>query len=251
MAQVLDALSGCFRLGRTAGRCLIPSFDDPLHLHFVDVCALQPRVAESVFVHEVLARAPRSCKMVQQSLSVRELTEWPAAEVGDWFVLRTRARQEKILAQDLAARSIFCFLPLIRTVRYYGEHKARVEVPLFAGYLFLRGSVDDAYTADRTQRVAQIIDVADQSRLDAELRSLYLALRNVTTLDPYPYLKQGVHVEVRSGPFRGIQGVVESRARMNLLVLQVEMLGRAVSLEIDPALLEVIDAPGVRQTPAR
>jgi transcription antitermination factor NusG len=53
-------------------------------------------------------------------------------------------------------------------------------------------------------------------------------------------LKKGVRVEVRSGPFRGLQGVIEGRASANRLILQVDLLGRAVSLEIDPTLLDPI-----------
>jgi transcription termination/antitermination protein NusG len=165
-----------------------------------------------------------------------------AAEALDlWFVLRTKSRQEKILAGELSARGIRSFLPLMNCTRYYGGRKMQVELPVFPGYLFLRGEVDDAYEADRTRRVAQIIKVVDQTRLDQELCNLRLALQGSAPLDPYPYLRAGVRVEVRAGPFRGLQGVVEPGGRRNRLVLQVEILGRAVSLEIDPSLLDVID----------
>lgn len=190
--------------------------------------------------------------MGQVSASQRSPTVcWPGHEAGLWFVLRTRARQEKILANDLAARSIPSFLPLVNAVRYYGGRKAFVELPLFPGYVFLRGSHDDAYSADRTRRVAQILPVLDQAKLDTELQSLHLALSHDAPLDPFPYLKKGVRVEVRSGPFRGVQGLIEDRSRSNLLILQVEMLGRAVSLEIDASLLEVIDGQQVRPSRSR
>lgn len=167
--------------------------------------------------------------------------EWPAADLGDWFVLRTRARQEKVLAADLAAQSIGHFLPLIKSVRYYAGRRAVVEAPLFPGYVFLRGARDDAYTADRTRRIAQIVTVTNQAKLDGELQGLFLAVTNGAPLDPYPYLTKGTLVEVRAGPFRGMRGLIECRSRANLLILQVEMLGRAVSLEIDGSLLDVID----------
>src|SRR4051812_38859188 len=125
----------------------------------------------------------------------------PATTAGTWFVLRTRSRQEKILASELSARGIANFLPLITCTKYYGGRKVRVELPLFQGYLFLRGGMDQAYEADRTDRVAQIICVADQRRLAQELRDIEFALRATVSLDPYPYLQAGVRVEVRDGPF--------------------------------------------------
>jgi len=57
-------------------------------------------------------------------------------------------------------------------------------------------------------------------------------------LELYPFLRVGVRVEVRSGPLRGLQGLIEDRTRRNRLVLQVNMLGKAASLEIDGALLD-------------
>jgi transcription antitermination factor NusG len=167
---------------------------------------------------------------------------FPDKSLGEWLVLHTRSRQEKALADDLAAMQIAHFLPLIKQARYYGRRKLSVELPLFGCYLFMRGARDDAYRADRTKRVAKIIAVADQEKLDWELRNLYLALMRNAVLDPYPYLVSGAAVEVRSGPFRGLQGIVDHRISPNRLILAVEMLGRAVSLEMDAALLDAVAA---------
>jgi transcription antitermination factor NusG len=166
--------------------------------------------------------------------------ELPPADVGNWHLLHTKSRQEKVVAADLAAMGIAYYLPLVRQVRYYGRRKAKVAMPLFPGYVFLRGSLDQVYEADRTKRIANIIAVNAQAQLDWELRNLHLALSKDAELRPFPFLKKGVRVEVRSGPFRGLQGIIEGPAAENRLILQVDMLGRAVGLEIDAALLDAI-----------
>src|SRR3954471_10558787 len=99
--------------------------------------------------------------------------DWPDASHGYWLVLRTRSRQEKALAKDLAARGVGHFLPLVVRTKFYGDRKIKVELPLFPGYLFLRGPLDAAYDADRSGRVAQIIPVHDQKQFDGELRSIH------------------------------------------------------------------------------
>jgi transcription antitermination factor NusG len=165
---------------------------------------------------------------------------WPDIGVGAWFVLRTKARQEKIIARDLDARGIGNFLPLVTCTKFYAGRRTRVELPLFPGYVFLHGDVEHAYEADRTRRIAQIIRVPDQRRLNDELRNIHFALSVEATLDPYPFLRAGVRVEVREGPFRGLQGIVEDRSRMDRLILRVDTLGHAVSLEIDGSLLDVL-----------
>ncbi|MEX2671997.1 MAG: transcription termination/antitermination NusG family protein [Phycisphaeraceae bacterium] len=162
-------------------------------------------------------------------------------DAGEWFVLHTRSRQEKALAADLAARRVGHFLPLIKQMRQYGRRKMPVQMPMFPGYLFLRGSLEQVYEADRTRRVSQIIRVSDQSQMDWELRNISQALSRDVVFDPYPHLTRGRRVEVRSGPMRGIQGRVEDHVKPDRLLLQVEMLGRAMSVEIDGALLDCID----------
>ena len=158
-----------------------------------------------------------------------------------WFVLHTRSRQEKAVAAHLAARQIPHFLPLMPHVRYYGRRKLIVELPLFPSYVFLHGRLEQAYEADRTRRLSRIIHVADQQQIEWELNNLRLAVEKQVPLDPYPHLKLGIRAEVRSGPFRGLQGVIEDRTRVDRLVLQIDMLGRAMSLEIEGALLEPLE----------
>jgi transcriptional antiterminator RfaH len=164
-----------------------------------------------------------------------------AASDGRWIVLQTRSRQEKAVAADLRALGVGHYLPLVKQVRYYGRRKARVQVPLFPGYVFLHGHRDDAFAADRLKRIATILSVSDQEQIDWELRNIHLALGQSAHLDPHPHLAQGTRVEVRSGPFQGLQGIVENRDRLDRVVLQVNYLNRAMSLEIDAALLELLD----------
>jgi transcription antitermination factor NusG len=172
---------------------------------------------------------------------VHWLSEGVVPEEYQWHVLHTSSRQEKVLAETLSAMGVAHFLPLVQQTRYYGKRKATIEAPLFAGYVFVLCELDQVYQADRTGRVARIIPVPDQEQLDEELRNLYLALSKNAELDRYPMFKTGVRVEVRSGPFRGLHGVIEDRSRGDRLYLKVEMLGTAARMQIDAALLDPID----------
>jgi len=158
-----------------------------------------------------------------------------------WHVLHTLARQEKALASDLAARRIEHYLPLQASVRYYGRRKTTTDLPIFPGYVFLRGSLDDAYTADRTKRVARIIEVSDQKRLETELAQIRRALEAGLILSPYAKMVKGTRVEVSAGPLRGMIGEVEDQAKPDRLILRIKTLGQAVSLNIEAGLLERLE----------
>lgn len=158
-----------------------------------------------------------------------------------WHVLHTRSRQEKALAEYLAAAGVDHFLPLTRAVRYYGRRKAVVAEPLFSGYVFVRGTLEQCYEADRTDRVAGIIGVSDQGRLERELAQVRDALLRGAPLVSGRYLDAGAWAEVRAGPFRGLRGVIDRGSPNDRLLLQVRMLGRAAELEVDRSLLDPID----------
>ena len=82
---------------------------------------------------------------------------------------------------------------------------------------------------------------ATNHELIGNCSNLAMVLATQAPLDPYPHLRCGVRVEVRSGPMRGVQGLIQDRSRRDRLILQVDMLGQAVSLEVDAAMLDVID----------
>lgn len=158
-----------------------------------------------------------------------------------WRVVHTKSRQEKALAEQLEARGVEHYLPLVRRVRYHGRRKLTALVPLFPGYLFQRSDQEEAYLTERTDRVVRVLPVADQEGLEADLAAIRLAIERGAPLEPTEYLAEGVAVEVRAGPLRGLRGVVERGGQENRLVLRVRMLGRAAELEIDRTLLEPVD----------
>lgn len=174
------------------------------------------------------------------------ITEADALEAGSkrWHVLQTKSRQEKALRESLEARGMRVYLPLVAVQRNYGGRRAKVELPLFPGYLFLQGTLEDVYEADRTKRVARVIEVFDQKALAEELRNVELAIRGVgetSRFDPFPYLKIGIRVEVISGPLRGVRGLIEDRRKRDRLILQVNVLGQATSVEVDSAVLAPLE----------
>ncbi len=145
------------------------------------------------------------------------------------------------MAELLEARGVEHYLPLVRKVRYYGRRKQAVRLPLFPGYLFVCGQLEDAYIADRTDRVVQVIEVCDQPALEADLAAIRFALERNGGLEPASYPEAGSWVEVSAGPFRGLRGVVDRASQDDRLVLGVRMLGRAADLEIGRSLLRPVE----------
>jgi transcriptional antiterminator RfaH len=162
-------------------------------------------------------------------------------EARRWRVLHVRAQQEKVLAKEMGVMSIEHFLPLNNETRRAGRKKVQVQTPVFPGYLFINSTLDEAYRVDRTKRVVNILNVVNQEQLAWELANLRKALQQKAPLRQHAFLKKGKRVSIRSGPFEGLEGVVEDRANSGRLILQVQVLGKATSLEIDMSLLDPLD----------
>ncbi len=162
------------------------------------------------------------------------------AEPGwQWRVIQTRSRCEKALAEILHSAGIETFLPLVRTVRYYGHRRREVRTPLFPSYVFLYGDAAACHVG--TRHIASVVPVPSHERLAAELDQIRRALAHSDELTPCPGLAAGTRVRISSGPMEGLEGTVECVRSGNRIVLGVAALGQAVSLETDGALLDVLD----------
>ncbi|MDD5063240.1 MAG: transcription termination/antitermination NusG family protein [Phycisphaerae bacterium] len=175
---------------------------------------------------------------------------WPEEKslhdfIGLWWVAHTKSRSEKALAKDLIQKDISYFLPMSWKVRRQRGRTIRSLLPLFSGYLFFCGKESQRIEVLRTNRVANLLAVTNQQKLLDELSQIERALRTGVALTTHRYIKAGQHCRVIGGALAGLHGiVVKTRDTMRLL-LQVDMLGQATSVEIDTDMIEVID----EQTP--
>lgn len=188
---------------------------------------------------------------------------WPEVEsvrdfTGQWWVAHTKSRNEKALAHDLINRDISYFLPMSWRVRRIRKRTVRSLLPLFSGYLFFCGDDNERVELLRTNRVANVITVRDQDRLLKELLQIEQALQSGAPLAPHKYIKTGQRCRVIAGPLTDLQGIVVKAGRYKTtrtdgtvksqstirLVLQIDMLGQAASVEIDADMIEVVDESG-------
>ncbi|MFQ5471811.1 MAG: transcription termination/antitermination protein NusG [Dehalococcoidia bacterium] len=161
---------------------------------------------------------------------------------GRWWLLHTKARNEKALAIQLCDFGLDYFLPLIRVPRCYGRRRVEAVMPLFPGYLFVACVTDeDRYRVLYTKRVANVIAVTEQQRLILELEQIRRALLTTKRAELYPGIKKGRRCRVTGGSLKGLEGVVSGRRATGRIFLDVTMLGQSAVVDIDVTLLEPID----------
>ena len=157
-----------------------------------------------------------------------------------WWVLHTKPRQEKALACDLRRMDVDIYLPLVRHHRNNQNRRLEVSIPLFPGYVFMCGSVEDRLAVLSTRRVVRTLEVVDQNSLESDLRRIDRLLMSGSAVSAYAGLKVGKRCRVKSGPLSGLEGVVLRRRDVSRMYIGMELLGQSGVVEIDSLLLEPI-----------
>jgi transcriptional antiterminator NusG len=155
-----------------------------------------------------------------------------------WYAVWTRSRHEQVVREQLQRKRFEVFLPTISRWSRWKDRKKKIDWPLFPGYCFVRFDAADTLPVLKCTGVVNIVSFEGKPAPipDYELESIRLLVDSELQYDPCPLVHEGMIVEVVHGPLRGVKGRLmrkdKSRSR---LVLSVDLIGQAVSVEIDAA----------------
>jgi transcriptional antiterminator RfaH len=155
-----------------------------------------------------------------------------------WWVLYTKARQEKAIARDLLNCRIPFYLPQVEKTSFCRGRRIRSFIPLFAGYVFLFGSVEERTRSLMTNRISRVLTIDDPDRLVYDLRQLRKLIASDAPLTIESRLVPGDRVRVRYGSLEGLEGTVLARRGRTRLLVAVDFLQQGASVEVEDFLLE-------------
>lgn len=173
-----------------------------------------------------------------REVSGAEEARW---HTGHWYALYTRSRHEKIAEEELRRKKIETFLPLRKITRRWSDRKKVIEEPLFKGYLFVNIPLKLRWDVLNTRGVARFIGPSARVPVVVPEKDLWAIRRFIEEeieIDPYPYLKTGERVYIRSGPFKGAEGFIIQKGGHSRLVISLDMLMQSVSIAIDAGSVE-------------
>ena len=161
-----------------------------------------------------------------------------------WQPVHTKPRCEKKFLSFCEHYIIDVYLPLkvhLNTVR---NKVMKSMVPMFPGYAFacldsnmkntlnLTGTVVNYINLNRGQEASLIEDlnsIVILEQLQSESDSLIVA----------PELKPGKEVSIKSGPLRGLTGVIEKRKGVHRVIVNVEIISQSAAMELDACDVEL------------
>jgi transcription antitermination factor NusG len=154
-----------------------------------------------------------------------------------WFAVWTRSRHERAVYDQLIERGIESFLPTITRWSRRKDRRKQVEWPLFPGYCFVRIDPHARLNVLKCSGVVSIVGFNGEPTPvpDEELDAVRRLVESTLPYDPCPLLKAGMRVEVVHGPLKGVVGKLARKGGHARLVLAVDLIGRAVSVQVDAA----------------
>jgi transcription antitermination factor NusG len=153
-----------------------------------------------------------------------------------WFAVYTRSHHEKSVAQQLGGRGIEHFLPMYTSARRWKDRVKTLQMPLFAGYLFVKVFPSRFLDVLQAYGVSRLVGSPKPEPLeDNEIQQLQRWLSLPIGIEPHPYLRIGQRVRVSRGPLTDVEGILIRKKNVFRLVVAVDLIQRSVAMEIDAA----------------
>ena len=159
-----------------------------------------------------------------------------------WLAAYTRARHEYAVARQLESKDLAFLLPsFVRSVRWSDRIK-RERSPLFPSYVFVHVNDDQRVRVLQTAGVVNIVSMAGKPTplREEEVAILRECAERPHEVEPHPLMHVGQRVRVKRGPFEGWEGVLAYKKNSARLVVNVEQIMQAVSVNLDGADVEPI-----------
>ncbi|RMF09632.1 MAG: UpxY family transcription antiterminator [Candidatus Neomarinimicrobiota bacterium] len=156
-----------------------------------------------------------------------------------WIAVYTKPRHEKKVMAEFEKRMIQHYLPLVRRKRRWSDRMKWVDMPLFPSYIFARIELKNSLYVLQTPGVHHIVKHGQEiARVpEQQIESVRIMLEGEDLPETEDYFVEGDEAEVIGGPMRGLQGIVIRRAARNHIVIRIDAIRTAISVQIDPRYL--------------
>jgi transcriptional antiterminator RfaH len=151
----------------------------------------------------------------------------------NWYVVYTKPKWEKKVAEQLKKNGIECYCPLITQVRQWSDRKKKVEVPLFNSYVFVQlPEVDRNLVFQSAGAVRYLFWLGKPAIVrDEEINIIKKGLDGSDTCEVslVPF-QVGDKIELDSGPF-STQTAIVQEVNNTHYILVLESLGCVLKMK--------------------
>ncbi|WP_298222690.1 UpxY family transcription antiterminator [Flavobacterium sp.] len=148
-----------------------------------------------------------------------------------WYVIYTKPRNEKKVAERLQQIGITVYCPMITMVKQWSDRKKKVQVPLLNSYVFVSLEDKEREKVFEVSGVVRYLFWLGKPAIvrDEEINALKEGLKDTMTSFEVKGIKVGDLMPIPSGPFQGKEGIIKQISK-NSLQLILTQLGVLITL---------------------
>ena len=158
----------------------------------------------------------------------------------NWYVVYTKPRYEKKVAEGLEELGVEVYCPLLTSLKQYSDRKKKVKEPLFKSYVFVR--IEEEYREDvfQVHGIVRYLFWLGKPAVvrDEEIEAIRGFLNETEIQVNLKNYVKFEKVDILHGPFKGMTGEFLYKKK-NKLTLRIESLGTMIQVEIQSSQVSI------------
>jgi transcriptional antiterminator RfaH len=148
-----------------------------------------------------------------------------------WYVIYTKPRNEKKVADRLQQIGIRVYCPMITMIKQWSDRKKKVQIPLLNSYVFVNLNEKDRELVFQVSGVVRYLFWLGKPAIvrEEEIVALQDGLKETIASFEISAIKIGDLLPIPSGPFQGKEGIIK-QINKNSLQLILKELGVLITL---------------------
>jgi transcription antitermination factor NusG len=160
----------------------------------------------------------------------------------NWYALTVKSQHEKAVDEQLQAKALESYLPLYRARRRWSDRIKTIDLPLFSRYVFCRFDFEDRLKVLSISSIVSVVGFGGKPCPipDHEIESIQAVVGSGLPFSPWPFLRIGQRVRICQGAMEGLEGILAREKSGYRVIVNVELLNRAMAVEIDRDLVRAV-----------
>lgn len=168
-----------------------------------------------------------------------------ASRTMDWFLVRSKPRQEAVALTNLTRQGYESYLPMFAAKKIVRRKQAIVQEPMFARYLFVR--LDTTGQGQSWSPIRSTIGVSElvcfgskAARVDEALIGMLREREAWQSEQPKSLFASGDSVVIADGAFAGLQAIYQMNDAEGRAMVLLDLLSKPVAMKINAASLRKV-----------
>lgn len=142
-----------------------------------------------------------------------------------WYVIYTKPRNEKKVADRLAQIGITAFCPMVTVMKQWSDRKKKVQLPLLTSYVFVNLEEKNREAVFQISGVVRYLFWLGKPAVvrETEIAALKSGLKDTMASFEVKDIKVGDLLPIPSGPFQGKEGTIRQISKNSLQLVLTEL----------------------------